>query len=91
MKEGWSFEAVGGSTGSFHSICHPRRPTREDTNLGKMDVLFLEDIEELVEVGTTEVGDSAKTCEQTLAGQLLEITLANVLRKQIKQTLNVSY
>ena len=48
-----------------------------------MDVVFLEDVKELVEVGTTKVSDGTKTSEQTLAGQLLEIALANVLRKKI--------
>ena len=83
MKEGWSLKAVGGSTGSLHSVGHSRRTTREDTNLAKMDVVFLEDVKELVEVGTTKVSDGTKTSEQTLAGQLLEIALANVLRKKI--------
>ena len=80
MKEGWSLKAVGGSTGSLHSIGHSRWSTREDTNLGKSDVLFLEVVEELVEVGTTKVGDSSKTSEQTLARQLLEIALTDVLK-----------
>ena len=79
MKEGRSFKAVGGSTGSLHSIGHSRWSTREDTNLGKEDVLFLEVIKEGVEVRTTKVGDGTKTSEQTLARQLLEIALTDVL------------
>jgi predicted RNA-binding protein len=81
MEEGWTLKAVGGSTGSLHSIGHSRWSTREDTNLGKEDVLFLEVVKEGVEVGTTKVGDRTKTSEQTLAGQLLEIALADVLWK----------
>ena len=46
MKEGWTLEAVGGSTGSLHSIGHSRWSTREDTDLGKEDVLFLEVVKE---------------------------------------------
>ena len=79
MKEGWSLKAVGGSTGSLHSIGHSRWSTREDANLGKKNVLFLEVVKELVEVGTTKVGGTTKTSEQTLARQLLEVTLADVL------------
>ena len=79
VDEGWTLKAVGGSTGSLHSIGHSRWSTREDTNLGKKDVLFLEVIKEGVEVWTTKVGDGTETGEQTLARQLLEITLADVL------------
>ena len=81
VKEGWTLEAVGGSTGSLHSIGHSRWSTREDTDLGKEDVLLLEVVEEGVEVGTTKVGDGTKTSEQTLARQLLEIALTDVLWK----------
>ena len=81
MKEGWTLEAIGGSTGSLHSIGHSRWSTREDTDLGKEDVLFLEVIKEGVEVGTTKVGDGTKTGEQTLARQLLEIALTDILWK----------
>ena len=79
MKEGWTLEAVGGSTGSLHSIGHSRWSTREHTDLGKEDVLFLEVVKEGVEVGTAKVGDGTKTSEQTLARQLLEMTLTDVL------------
>ena len=81
MKEGRSFKAVGGSAGSLHSIGHSRWSTREDTNLGKQDVLFLEVVKEGVEVRTTKVGDGTETSEQTLARQLLEIAFTDVLRK----------
>ena len=80
MDEGWALKAVGGSTGSLHSIGHSRWSTREDTNLGQENVLFLEVVEELVEVRTTKVGGTTKTCEQTLARQLLEVTLTDVLQ-----------
>ena len=78
VDEGRTLKAVGGSTGSLHSIGHSRWSTREDTNLGKKNVL-LEVVKELVEVGTTKVGGTTKTSEQTLARQLLEVTLADVL------------
>ena len=80
MDEGRTLKAVGGSTGSLHSIGHSRWSTREDANLGKKNVLFLEVVEELVKVGTTKVGDGTKTSEQTLARQLLEIVLTDVLQ-----------
>lgn len=67
MKEGRSFKAVGGSAGSLHTIGHSRWSTREDTDLGKEDVLFLEVVEEGIEVRTTKVGDGTKTSEQALA------------------------
>ena len=79
VDEGWTLEAVGGSTGSLHSIGHSRWSTREDTDLGKEDVLFLEVVKELVKVGTTKVGGATKTSKQTLARQLLEMTLTDVL------------
>ena len=79
VVEGWTFEAVGGSTGSLHSIGHSRWSTREDTNLGEKDVLLLETVKELVEVWTTKVCDSTKTGEQTLARELLEVALTDVL------------
>ena len=85
MKEGRSLKAVGGSTGSLHSIGHSRWSTREDTDLGKEDVLFLEVVKELVEVGTTKVSGSTKTSEQTLARQLLEVTLTDVLLGEFKK------
>ena len=82
VVEGWSLEAVGGSTGSLNSIGHSRWSTREDTNTGEKDVLLLEVVEELVEVWTTKVGGTTKTSEQTLARELLEVTLTDVLEKK---------
>ena len=79
VDEGWTLKAIGGSTGSLHSIGHSRWSTREDTNLGKEDVLFLEVVEELVEVRTTKVGGATETSKQTLARELLEVTLTDVL------------
>ena len=67
VDEGWTLKAVGGSAGSLHTIGHSRWSTREDTDLGKEDVLFLEVIEEGSEVRTTKVGDGTKTSEQALA------------------------
>ena len=64
VDESWTVKAVGGSTGSLHSVGHSRWSTREDTNLGKNNVLFLEVVKELVEVGTTKVGDGMETGEQ---------------------------
>ena len=58
VKEGRSFKAVGGSAGSLHSIGHAWGATGEHSNLGKEDVLFLQVVEELVEVWTTKVCDS---------------------------------
>ena len=86
VDESWTFKAVGGSTGSLHSIGHSRWSTREDTNLGKKDVLFLEVVKELVEVGTTKVGGATKTSEQTLSGQLLEVTLTDVLNNRERRS-----
>ena len=79
VEEGGAFKAVGGGTGSLNPIGHSRWSTREDTNLGEKDVLLLEVVKELVEVGTTEVGGATKTGEQTLARELLEIALTDVL------------
>ena len=79
MVEGRPLEPVGGSTGSVHSIGHPWGSTREHSNARKEDVLFLQVVKELVEVGTTEVGDGTQSSEQTLARQFLEVTLTDVL------------
>ena len=51
MDEGRSFKAVGGSAGSLHSVGHSRWSTREDANLGKEDVLFLEGVEDELKSG----------------------------------------
>ena len=67
VVEGRTLEAVGGSTGSLHSVGHSRWSTREDTNLGEENVLFLEVVKELVEIWTTEVGESTKTGKQVFA------------------------
>ena len=85
VDEGWTLEAIGGSTGSLHSVGHSRWSTREYANLGKEDVLFLEVVKERVEVRTTKVGGTTKTSEQTLARQLLEVTLADVLQRRTKR------
>ena len=79
VDKSWPFKAVGSSTGCLHSIGHSRWSTREDTNLGEKDVLFLEIVKELVEVWTTKVGGTTETGEQTLARKLLEMTLTDVL------------
>ena len=82
MDESRAFKAVGGSTGSFNSICHSRWSTREDTNLGEKDVLLLEVVKELVEVWTTKVGGATETSKQTLARDLLEVPLTDVLERE---------
>ncbi len=74
-----SLEPVGGSTGSVHTVCHPWGAAGEHSNAGKENVLFLEIVKELVVVGTTEMSDGSQSSEQTLARQLLEVTLADVL------------
>ena len=82
VDESRAFKAVGGSTGSFNSICHSRWSTREDTNLGEKDVLLLEVVKELVEVWTTKVGGATETSKQTLARDLLEVPLTDVLERE---------
>ena len=85
MKEGWALKAVGGSTGSLHAIGHSRWSTREDTDLGKENILLLEDVKELDKVWTAKVGDGTKTSKQTLARQLLEVALTDVLEENMKR------
>ena len=80
VNKGGAFEAVGNGTGSLHTIGHARWATREDTNLGKKDVFFLQVVKELVEVWTSEVGDGTQSSEQALARQPLEVTLTDVLK-----------
>ena len=79
VKEGRSLKPVGDSTGSLHTIGHARGAAGEHSNLGKKDVLFLQVVKKLVEVGTSKVSDSSKSSEQTLARQPLEVTLTDVL------------
>ncbi len=79
MVEGRSLKTVGGSAGSLHTIGHARGSAREHSNLGKKEIFFLEVVKELVEVWTTEVGDSTQSSEQTLARQPLEVALTDVL------------
>ncbi len=77
--EGRSLKPIGGSTGSVHSVGHPWGAAGENSNTGQEDVLFLEVVKELVEVRTPEMSDGSQTSEQTLARQLLEVTLTDVL------------
>ena len=84
VDESWSLEAVGGCTGIFYTVGHTRWTTREYTNLRKEDVLFLEAVEELVEVRTAKVSHRAQTSEETATRQLLEVPLADVLQKEMK-------
>ncbi len=78
--EGRSLEPVGSSTGSVHSVGHSGGTAGEHSNAGQEDVLFLEVVKELVEVRTPEMSDGSQSSEQTLARQLLEVTLTNVLQ-----------
>ena len=82
VVESRSLKPVGGCTGSVHTIGHSWGSAGEHSNTGKEDVLFLEVIEELVEVRTTKVGDGTQSSEQTLARQLLEVTLTDVLQRE---------
>ena len=59
VEEGWAFIAVGGSTGSVHTIGHAWWTTGEHANLWQQDVLLLEVVEKRVEVWTAKVGDGA--------------------------------
>ena len=79
VDEGWTLKAVGGGTSSLHAIGHSRWSTREDTNLGKENVLLLEVVKELVEVRTTKVGGTTKTSEQVFTRKFLEAILTDIL------------
>ena len=79
VKEGRALEAVGGSASIFHTVGHPRWAAGEDTNLWQLDILFLQVVEEGLEVRATKVGDGTQASEQTAARQLLEVPLADVL------------
>ena len=79
VEEGRSLKAVGNSTGSLHTIGHPRWAAGEDSDAWQQDILLLEAIKELGEVRTTKVSDGAKTSEQTPSRYLLEVPLTNVL------------
>ena len=81
VQEGWALEAVCGRTGFLHSISHPRRPAGEHTNLGQQDVILLEAVKELVEIGTSEVSHRAQSGEKTATRQLLEVPLTDVLEE----------
>ena len=59
VEEGWALKAVGGSTGSIHTIGHPWWTTGEHADLWQQDVLLLEVVKERVEVWTAKVGDGA--------------------------------
>ena len=85
VEESRSLKTVGGSASVVHSVGHARWATREDTNLGQEDVLLLEVVKEGVEVGTTKVGDGAKTGEQTPSREPLEVTLTDVLKERERE------
>ena len=79
VEEGWPLEAVRGSTGFFHTVCHPWWTAGEHTDLRKQDVVLLEAVEELVEVRTAKVGDRAQSGKETASRELLKVPLADVL------------
>ena len=65
VDEGRPFVTVGDGASFLHTIGHSRRAAGEHANLWEQDVLFLKAVEELVEVGTTKVGDGAQSGEKT--------------------------
>lgn len=78
VVEGRTLVSVGGSTSSFNILGHARWTTGEHTDLGQQEVLLLEAVEESVEVWSSEVSHRAQSSEQTLARDLLEMTLTDV-------------
>ena len=54
------------------------------TNLGHKEMLFLKAIKEAVEVWSAKVSYRTQASEQTLARNLLEVTLTNVLEETQK-------
>lgn len=78
MVESRTFISVSSRTGSLNILSHSRWTTGEYTNLRQQVVLFLEVVEESVEVWSAKVSHRAQSCEQTLARDLLEVTLTNV-------------
>ena len=79
VDKGGALEAIGGSAGVLHTIGHAWWATGEHTNLWQVVVLFLQVVEEAIEVRAPEVGHRAQASEQTAARQLLEVPLTNVL------------
>ena len=79
VVESWPLEAVGGSAGLFHTGGHSGWTAGEHANLGQQEMLFLEVVEEGLEVWSAEVGDGAQAREQTAAREPLEVALTNVL------------
>ena len=53
------------------------------TNLRQQEVFLLEAVKEPVEVWSSKVSHRAQSCKQTLARDLLEVTLTDVLQKAI--------
>jgi len=82
VDKGWALKAVGGSTGSFHTIGHAWWTTGEHTNLWKEEVLLLKVVKEGIEVWPTKMGDGAKTSKQTATRQPLEVALTDVLYRK---------
>ena len=88
VDEGRSIVAVGGGTSFLHSLGHSRRTTGEDSDLRKMVVLFLKVVEEPDEVGSSEMGHSLQSSEEGAIGDLLEVTLTDVLQKVLENDLS---
>lgn len=65
VQEGRTLKTVSDSTSSFHTIRHARWAAREDANLWEQHIFLLEAVKELVKVGTTKVGYSPQTSEET--------------------------
>lgn len=75
-------EAVSDGASRLHAVSHPRWTAGEHSNLRQLNILLLQTVEEQVEIRTSEMGDGAQPCEETAAGQLLEVPLTDVLKKE---------
>jgi hypothetical protein len=80
MDEGGTIITVGSSTRLLHALGHSWWTTREDSDLGKMIVFFLEIVKELDKVWSSKVSDCLQPSEEGSVGDLLEVTLTNVLK-----------
>ena len=80
VNEDWTFDLVAVRTTVLHRLGHGRWSTREHTDLSHFAVQLLQPLKKAVELWPTEVSNGAEAAEQGTVGNLLEVTLADVLQ-----------
>ena len=86
MMENWTLDLIAMVATCFHRACHWWWSTGESSNLSYIGVYLLKTFEEAVELRPAKVGYRPQASEERTIGNLLEVTLADVLAVGDKHT-----